>query len=119
APALAGDIDGTRALLNGTAVDTADDQCGGTAEDNNVYGEGRLDALALLNEAPVGDTGTVAGTVTDESTGDAVAGADVELVGEISRTLTTEEDGTFSVRLPVGDYTATVSKFGYATATAE
>ena len=31
---------------------------------NNVYGEGRLDALALLNAAPIGDTGTLAGTVT-------------------------------------------------------
>ena len=32
--------------LDGTAIDTADTTCGGTADDNNVFGEGRLDALA-------------------------------------------------------------------------
>ena len=31
APALLGDVEGTRALLDGTAVDTQDLQCGGTA----------------------------------------------------------------------------------------
>ena len=52
-----GDIDGTRALLDGTAIDVDSTACGGTADDNNVFGEGRLDALALLQAAPVGDTG--------------------------------------------------------------
>ena len=74
APALIGDIDATRALLDGTAIDKADAQCGGTADDNNVFGEGRLDALALLNAAPIGDTGTLAGTVTDAATGDPLGG---------------------------------------------
>ena len=71
----------TRALLNGTAIDKADSQCGGTAADNNVYGEGRLDALALLNAAPIGDIGTLAGTVTDAATGAPIAGATVTLTG--------------------------------------
>jgi subtilisin family serine protease len=56
-PALVGDVDGTRSLLDGTAIDTEDAQCGGNADDNNVYGEGRLDALALLNAAPPQEPG--------------------------------------------------------------
>ena len=59
APSLVGDIDATWALLDGTAIDSDSTGCGGTADDNNVFGEGRLDALALLQAAPVGDTGEV------------------------------------------------------------
>ena len=70
-------------------------QCGGTADDNNVFGEGRLDALALLNAAPIGDTGTLAGTVTDAATGDPLGGATVDdRPASPSRTLTTGDDGT-------------------------
>ncbi|WP_067433725.1 S8 family serine peptidase [Nocardioides jensenii] len=119
APSLAGDIDATRALLDGSATDTPDDQCGGTDDDNNVFGEGRLDALALVQAAPVGETGTATGTVTDEGTGDPLSGADVTLEGATSRSLTTGADGTYNARLTAGDYTATVSKFGYQTATAD
>lgn len=42
APALAGDITATRELLDSTAVDVDDTSCGGTADDNNVWGEGKL-----------------------------------------------------------------------------
>lgn len=119
APSLMGDVDATRALLDGTAVDSASTQCGGTADDNNVFGEGRLDALALVQAAPVGETGTAAGTVTDEATGDPVAGVSVVLEGDTSRSLTTGADGAYSARLTAGDYTATVSKFGYQTKTAD
>ncbi|KRF15511.1 peptidase S8 [Nocardioides sp. Soil797] len=119
APALVGDIDATRALLDGSAVDTADDQCGGTDADNNVFGEGRLDALALVSAAPVGDTGMVEGTVTDDESGDPLAGAEITLDGESDRTVTTAADGTYSARLVSGDYTATAEKFGYQTATAD
>ncbi len=118
APGLVGDIDATRALLDGSATDSASTACGGTADDNNVFGEGRLDALALLNAAPVGDTGEVTGTVTDEETGDPIEGAEVELTGEISRTLTTAADGTYSAMLTAGDYTADVSAYGYGSETA-
>ena len=119
APSMLGDIDATRALLDGTALDSNSTTCGGTADDNNVYGEGRLDALALLNAAPVGETGTVAGTVTDAETGDPLAGATVELTGEFSRTVTTDDAGAYSVRVAVGAYTATASKFGYLTGSAD
>jgi subtilisin family serine protease len=47
-PSLSRDIDATRALLDDTAIDVSNLTCGGTADDNNVWGEGRLDALALV-----------------------------------------------------------------------
>lgn len=51
-PHLVGKVGLTRGLLDGSAVDVANLQCGGTAADNNVFGQGRLDALALLEAAP-------------------------------------------------------------------
>lgn len=63
APDLIGDVEGTRALLNQTAIDTEDLSCGGTAENNNVYGEGRLDLYALV-DAAVDDEGEDPGTIT-------------------------------------------------------
>ncbi|MDI5939156.1 S8 family serine peptidase [Micromonospora sp. DH15] len=117
APALVGDVAATRALLDDSAIDTADAQCGGTADDNNVFGEGRLDALALLDAAPIGETGTLAGTVTDAATGDPVPGATVALTGPASRQLTTGADGRYSSLLPAGDYQVAVTAFGYAART--
>lgn len=117
APALVGDVNATRALLDNSAVDKADTQCGGTTDDNNVYGEGRLDALALLNSAPIGDTGTLAGTITDAATNAPIAGATVTLTGAASRQLTTGADGKYSSLLPVGDYQVAVSAFGYQSRT--
>jgi N-acetylneuraminic acid mutarotase len=112
APSLVGDIDATWALLDGSATDVDSTGCGGTADDNNVFGEGRLDALALLQAAPVGDTGELAGTVTDAG-GDPVEGAEVEVVGaDSTRTLTTGADGTYSSRLTAGDYALTASAYG-------
>ncbi|MGW4498735.1 S8 family serine peptidase [Micromonospora sp. NPDC004336] len=113
APALVGDINATRALLDNSAVDKADAQCGGTADDNNVFGEGRLDALALLNAAPIGDSGTLAGKVTDAASGAPVPGATVTLTGAAERELITAADGTYSSLLPAGDYQVAVTAFGY------
>ncbi|MFG1914724.1 S8 family serine peptidase [Micromonospora sp. NPDC048898] len=117
APSLVGDVEATRALLNGAAIDKADSQCGGTAADNNVYGEGRLDALALLDAAPTGDIGTLAGTVTDAATGAPIAGATLTLTGPTDRAVTTGADGTYSTQLPTGDYQVAVAAFGYASTT--
>ncbi|MGH3486286.1 MAG: S8 family serine peptidase [Nocardioidaceae bacterium] len=114
APALVGDVAGTRSLLDDTAVDTEALQCGGTTDDNSVFGEGRLDALALLGEAPVGDTGTLEGTVTDAGTGEPIDGAQVSITGPVERELETGDDGTFSLRVTAGDYTVAASSFGYA-----
>ncbi|MFF4099467.1 S8 family serine peptidase [Streptomyces sp. NPDC001903] len=112
APALEGDVAQTEQLLNGTAQDTDNGQCGGNAADNNVFGEGKLDALAAVSGAPRGAIGAVSGTV--RSAGAPVAGAKVTATGPIGRTTTTAADGTYTFRsLSVGDYTLTVSKFGY------
>jgi subtilisin family serine protease len=46
------DFNATRLLLDNTAKDVSDLQCGGTADDNNVWGEGRLNALGAVAEAP-------------------------------------------------------------------
>jgi putative cell wall-binding protein len=51
-PGLIGDVTSTRALLDGTAINTSNLTCGGTAANNNVFGEGRLDALALIEVGP-------------------------------------------------------------------
>src|SRR5439155_11854018 len=65
APALIGDIAQTRQILDQTAIDTSDTTCGGTAADNDVFGEGRLDAYAAVTASPRGPTGILRGTVTD------------------------------------------------------
>ncbi|WP_246042528.1 MULTISPECIES: S8 family serine peptidase [Streptomyces] len=117
APALEGDIAQTEQLLGTTAQDTDNGQCGGTAANNNVFGEGKLDALAAVSNAPRGPTGALGGTVT--SGGAPVAGAKVTAAGPISRTTTTAADGTYAFRsLSVGTYTLTAAKFGYGQETA-
>jgi subtilisin family serine protease len=119
-PALKGDVDATRALLNQTAIDTDNSQCGGTPENNNVFGQGRLDALALVSAAPIGDTGTLSGTVTAATGGAALAGASVTVKaeGQADKVLTTGSNGTFSSVLPAGSYDLTVASFGYKSQTA-
>lgn len=60
--------------------------------------------------------GTILGTVTD-STGASIAGAAVAIKNMdtgLSRTVTTSEDGSYSVpELPIGNYTVTVEKAGF------
>ncbi len=116
APTLIGDIDGTSALLDGTARDTDDTTCGGTAADNNVFGEGKLDALAAMQGAPIGDAGQLSGTVTDAASGDPLAGVEVSVTGASERSTTTGDDGTYLLNLTVGAYDVTASAFGYADA---
>lgn len=114
-PALIGNVEETRRLLNEAATDVDDTTCGGTAENNNVYGEGYLDLARLIALAPA-EGGTVAGTVT--SGGDPIAGATVELDGDtLDRTLTTDAEGHFSADVYVGDYELTTSAFGFVTET--
>jgi subtilisin family serine protease len=43
----------TRNLLDNTSRNVANTQCGGTTDDNNVWGEGRLAAIAAVAEAPL------------------------------------------------------------------
>jgi subtilisin family serine protease len=117
APAIQGDIDATRTLLDNTAVDTFDAQCGGTADDNNVWGEGKLDAFAAVDQSPRGPTGILQGTVTNASNGTPIAGATVQAVGPSTRTATTDAGGNYSLTLPVGSYSVTASSFGFVSQT--
>ncbi len=113
APSLVGDVSGTRLLLDDTARDTADGQCGGDEDDNNVYGEGRLDALAVVEAAPQGTTGRLTGHVVDAESGESVADARLTLTGATNRQAVTDAAGDYSVALSPGAYQLAVTKFGY------
>ena len=118
APAVARNIDATRRLLDETAVDVPDVSCGGTAGNNNVYGQGRLDIHAAVEKAPRGTTGTLNGTVTDATTGEPVEGVTVQLTAAgdpVGLPETTGADGRYTVLAPVGDYTVTTSSPAYTT----
>lgn len=115
-PALHGNVAETKRLLDSTAIDVDNASCGGTAADNNVFGEGRLDAYAAVLGAPRGALGALGGTIT--SGGQPVAGVAVTADGPIDRSATTGADGKYSFpTLSVGEYGVKASKFGYATAT--
>ncbi|BCY08308.1 S8 family serine peptidase [Actinoplanes sp. L3-i22] len=114
-PTLIGQVDETRRLLGESAVDVDDTECGGTAEINNKYGEGRLDLVRLLALAPR-KGGTLTGVVT--AGGAPVPAADVTISGPFSRSIGTDQDGRFTTSLPAGDYQLTTKVFGYLTATA-
>ncbi|MQM26928.1 S8 family serine peptidase [Glycomyces albidus] len=117
APALDGDYDGVYEALVGSAVPTADGECGGTEDLNNVWGHGKLDALAAVLASPIGDTGSITGTVVDQD-GAPVADADLVFTGEFTRTATTGADGAFTIPVvPTGEYGVTVNKFGYGETT--
>jgi subtilisin family serine protease len=51
APAFRRNISGTRSIIDQTAIDVSDLSCGGTPGNNNVWGEGRLDAFAAVTKA--------------------------------------------------------------------
>jgi hypothetical protein len=119
APALVNDVEATRAILEQTAINVEDLSCGGTVEDNNVWGEGRLDAFEAVNQAPRGPTGFLAGIVTSEA-GDPIGNATLRVTGAIgTRTTRTSPEGTYTLRLPVDSYSVTVSAFGFITETAD
>jgi subtilisin family serine protease len=118
APALIGQIDATRALLDSTAVDKDNNSCGGTPENNNVYGEGRLDAFAAVEASPRGPTGTLQGTVTAAG-GGPIAGAVVRAEGESTRVVRTDAAGAYSMVLSTGTYRVSASSFGYISQTVE
>lgn len=113
APSLVGDITQTTTLLDDSATDTPSSQCGGTDDDNNVWGEGKLNALMAVEQSPRGPVGTLAGTVTNSATSSPIAGARVVVEGPVDRVGTTGANGAFTFPLPVGSYTVTVSAFGF------
>ncbi|MFD0070796.1 carboxypeptidase regulatory-like domain-containing protein, partial [Streptomyces sp. NPDC127574] len=115
APSLIGNIDETRDLLDEGARDVDDTHCGGTADVNNVWGQGKLDILASVDKAPH-TAGTVTGKVTDKATGAALSGVLVKATnaGSGTRTVSTGTDGSYSLSLAPGTYDFTVGGYGYA-----
>ncbi|BCJ40903.1 hypothetical protein GCM10010168_47970 [Actinoplanes ianthinogenes] len=110
-PALRRDLTATREILDVTATDADDTSCGGTAADNNVFGQGRLDAYAAVSLA-LSPAGTLTGTVT--GAGGALAGATVTVTGPATRTTSSAADGGYRFgRLPAGRYQLSVTAFGY------
>jgi subtilisin family serine protease len=51
APSFRRDVAATMQVLDDTAIDVSNLTCGGTADDNNVWGEGRLDVFAAVTAA--------------------------------------------------------------------
>ncbi|HEX6686448.1 MAG TPA: S8 family serine peptidase [Candidatus Limnocylindrales bacterium] len=116
APALIGDITGTRELLASTATDTPDSTCGGTDADNNTYGEGRLNAHLAVGRAPRGKTGVLTGVVRDAASGQPLLGVKVaatEIEGSQERSTISNNIGGYRITLPVGDHKVSASAFGF------
>ncbi len=113
APSLVGDFDAATGVLRATALDIEDLSCGGTPELNNVYGDGRIDALEAVLIAATG--GTLEGTVTGSGP---IAGARVvALDGGVERSATTDAFGRYKLFLPEGTYAVFVDAFGFETKT--
>src|SRR4029077_15555476 len=93
-PELRGDVAATETLLDQTAIDTAG-PCGGTTENNNTWGEGKLDALAAVTAAPQGPTGTLSGTVRRADNMSAIGGAEVHVTGPGNRGVGTSPSGQY------------------------
>lgn len=110
-PLLVGDIDATRAILDQTAVDVDATGCGGTIENNNIHGEGRLNALAAVAATIAG--GALEGVITDAVSGDPITSAIVEITGPSNRSLATDGAGFYTAWVPEGIYTVSVTAFGY------
>ncbi|GAB1693653.1 S8 family serine peptidase [Krasilnikovia sp. M28-CT-15] len=111
APALRRDIAATREVLDTAALDTEDLSCGGAPGDNNVFGQGRLDASAAVTLA-LSPSGSLTGTVT--AGGTPLAGAIVQVTGPAERSVTTGADGGYRfARLVAGAYHVRIVAFGY------
>lgn len=111
---LVGDVDATRMFLDSTAINVDDPTCGGDLEDNNTWGEGRLDAFAAVESSPRGPTGFLLGAVSNGSDGAPVAGARISVTGPVNRTTSSGVGGSYRLRLPIGGYDVTTRAFGFA-----
>ncbi|WP_435870973.1 S8 family serine peptidase [Micromonospora musae] len=110
APNLRRDLTATEKLLDETAVDVDATECGGTAADNNVFGEGRLNAYQAVTKAPRGAVGRVTGRVTDSASGEPLSG--VQISSGDTRAVT-GAGGDYTLVLPLGEQTVTAGAYGY------
>ncbi|MGS2617817.1 S8 family serine peptidase [Micromonospora sp. LZ34] len=114
-PNLRRDVATTRELLDRTAHDVDDLQCGGTPADNNVYGEGRLNAYDLVTRASTAQLGGV--VVQATRGGHPLPEARITLAsGLVTRTARADAQGAVQLgRVPAGEYTLTATFFGQRT----
>ena len=84
-------------------------------EQDTRYGYGIVDAYALVDY--VSDRGSIAGTVTDQVTGEGIDGATVIIENQEEWLVSTDADGRFEQDgLPADEtYTVTVTASGYTT----
>ena len=112
-PSLRNQITQTEDILNPTAVDRYSTQCGDPANTvpNNVYGWGRLDALAAVVRAL---SGNLTGTVSDAG-GAPIVGAEIRATLDPNWSWTTTSGGGGLYRLAVlsGTYAVTATAPGY------
>jgi hypothetical protein len=91
-----------------------------TAPDYNqatATGVAVVEGQTTTQDFVLGGIGILAGTVMG-SANDPIPGARVQVVGPVTRTTMTDNNGLYSFRLPVGSYDMTVSVFGYNDGTA-
>ncbi len=101
------DVITVKEVLMNTAVDL------GTPGEDNTYGHGFVDAYAAVL-AVMGGIGTVEGVITDSGTGLPIEGVQVKKVGAPNVTQT-DENGFYSMTLPIGVFDFEFSYFGYNT----
>jgi len=119
APCLVGNVPLTKDIMMWTAEPMVDDQCSPFIDHpNDVWGWGILDMPAATTLA-IGyctGMGTLNGTVTDNQAVP-IPGAKVTIEGIGTIVTTTDENGDYSIDLPINTYTVTASAFGYYPAT--
>lgn len=118
APGLIGDFEAATSAVRDTALDIIDESCGGDpdGDPNNVYGDGRIDALAAVQLVATG--GTLTGTVTASGSGEPLAGAKIVADGvDQDYTGFTDATGVYELFVQEGTYDVTASVYAYAPST--
>ena len=98
-----------------------------TFEYDVTVGEGEekyIETFLMVDEGQPGQKGVADGIITNAVTGNTVEGASVSFRegwnktrGEVEATVLTDASGRYQVELPIGNYTASISKQGYVSNT--
>jgi PKD repeat protein len=118
-PALIGMPDRIEQIITSTAVARLSSQCGPAGPPNNVYGWGRIDALAAVQMAiaQCAGQGFLDGHVTDALTSSPIPGAVVTGVRAEGGSWmdTTDGSGYYTMTAPAGHYTVDAVQPFYTT----